>query len=162
MPKQSVRCSTVLIRHSCPSAVGERERIICEIEKKGHHFREAGKCQGLFDASVDQRLLGVVRDVNGPLFDWVWERLGSCELPAHDCLRHGSPLVGLLRARGKGKPIEPTNLGDVSSLWNSCLDANQELINNSPKDDVLAPELHELAVQDAELERMTPTSNQRV
>jgi len=141
-------------RPLCIITLGERERITLEIEQNGEHFRRTGKCQGWFGDAVDQQLLAVVKDVNGPLFDWVWKRLGSRDVPAHDCLRNGSPLIGHIRARGKGTPIEPTNLGNVGALWDGCLEANLELIG-SLKDDELARELHGLAMQDAELSRMS-------
>ena len=138
----------------CIITVGERERITSEIEQNGEHFRRTGKCQDWFGEAVDQQVFAVAKDVNGPLFDWVWKRMGSSDVPAHVCLRNGSPLIGHIRARGKGTPIEPTNLGDAWALWDGCLEANQELIC-SLKDDERAQELHELAMQDAELNRMS-------
>ena len=131
-----------------------RERITVEIENVGKWFKETGECSAWLAASDDEHLQGVGREVNGPLFNWVVKRLGISGTPAHDMFRRGSPLVGSIQASGRGTPIEPTSLGDLWSLWDSREKDNLELID-SLKDDVLEQELHDLALLDAKLKRMS-------
>ena len=135
-------------------AADARERITVEIENVGKWFKETGECSAWLAASDDAHLQGVGREVNGPLFNWVVKRLGISGTPAHDMFRRGSPLVGSIQASGRGTPIEPTSLGDLWSLWDSREKDNLELID-SLKDDVLEQELHDLALLDAKLKRMS-------
>jgi len=121
----------------------------------GCWFKVTGECGDWLAESGDQHVQGVASEVNGTLFDWVVARLGASGLPVHDIFRSGSPLVGSIQASGRGTPIEPTSLGDLWSLWDNREKDNLELID-SLKDDDLEHELHNLALLDASLKRMSP------
>ena len=135
--------------------VGARERITLEIEKMGERFKKNGATRAWLDDCSDELVRGVVCEVNGPLFDWVVNRLGSSHFTAHELFCRGSPLIGCIAASGGGQPIDATSMGDVWSLWNNRERDNLELID-SLKDDDLENELHDLALRDASLRRMSP------
>jgi len=135
--------------------LGVRERITLEIEKMGERFKKNGATRAWLDDCKDELVRGVVCEVNGPLFDWVVNRLGSSHFTAHELFCRGSPLTGCIAASGGGQPIDATSMGDVWSLWNDRERDNLELID-SLKDDDLENELHDLALRDASLRRMSP------
>ena len=134
---------------------GKRERITSEIEAMGNCFKDSGECSAWIAEASDQCLQGVASEVNGPLLDWVVTRLGTSCTSAHDLFRKGSPLFGPISSSGRGVPVVPGVAGDPCSLWEDREKDNLELID-SLKDDVLEVELHNLALKDASLKRMSP------
>ena len=140
-------------KQSAAEVILQREKVLCDIENKGEEFWCSGAAQKWLDGA-DPTIRKVVHSVNGPLLEYLGQKAMHADLKCVEMLRQGAPLYGHLDRCGNGAAKHRTDIGVVSELRESCEESNLQLIKKL-RNDPWEHELHRLALEDAELGRMT-------
>ena len=138
---------------SAAEIIVEREKVMCEIERKGQEFRASGAAQSWLK-NVEPSVHNVVYSVNGPLLEYLGGKAMHTDLGCIDLLRNGAPLYGILAACGIGPAKECDEIGVIDELRVHCRESNEQLVKKLRRDP-WEQELHKLALEDARIGRMT-------
>ena len=127
---------------SAAEIIVEREKVMCEIERRGQEFRASGAAQCWLE-SAEPSVRNVVSSVNGPLLEYLGGKAMHTDLECIDLLRNGAPLYGLLEACGIGPAKECDDIGVIDELWLHCRESNEQLLKKLRRDP-WEQELHKL------------------
>ena len=148
---------------SAADVIAARENVMCEIERKGKEFWSNGSAQNWLD-SAEPTVRKVVESVNGPLLMYLGEKAMHADLECIELLRRGAPLYGQLETCGNGPVKDSIAIGEIDELKANCSESNVQLIKKL-RNDPWEQELHNLALEDAKLGRMTwpePVSEEQI
>ena len=150
-------------KRSAAEVIIEREKVLCEIENKGAEFWRSGAAECWLDGS-EPTIRKVIHSVNGPLLEYLGQKALHTDLECIQMLKHGAPLYGQLELCGNGPAKDATDIGEIDELREGCEECNLQFMRKL-RNDPFEQELHNLAVEDTNLGRMTmpmPISDEQV
>ena len=130
-----------------------RDNMLSRLEAWGQALRRDGAVEQWF-AGADDATRAVSADVNGPLLAALLDMTSYDDTAAADLFRYGAPLLGKLPHAGSGpaeKFPEPTS---SEELLTSSPEHNRSILS-SLREDANSSAIHEGALADASLSRMT-------
>ena len=130
-----------------------RDNMLSRLETWGQALRQSGAVEQWF-AGADAATRAVSADVNGPLLAALLDMTSYDDTGAADLFRYGAPLLGKLPHAGRGPAKQFPEPTSSEALLTSSPEHNRSVLS-SLREDVNSLAIHEGALADASLSRMT-------